>query len=293
MPSVQNVLTVDLEEWFVAQALSGRADSWEKLPSTVERNCDRLLSLFYNRRVSSTWFVLGWVAERFPNLIRVVAEAGHEIACHSYKHRRVDQLTPEEFKQDTTKAIEAISSAVGFRPLGYRAPSWSINDSVPWAFEVLANLDFEYDSSIFPIKHDIYGMPSGPRELFRMSFDNNRYLYEIPASTHRFLGRNFPIGGGGYLRHSPYWYSRMMIRSLNRSGKPAIVYIHPWEIDPEPPRLEGLSMIQRFRSYSSTDILHLKLERLLNDFEFTTMIDYVRETTRNRIGFERVRPDNH
>jgi len=194
-------------------------------------------------------------------------------------------MTEQEFRQDTTKAIEVITAAAGVRPIGYRAPSWSISGDIPWAFEVLAELGFEYDSSIFPIKHDIYGMPDGPRRIFRMKCRDGRFLYELPASTWRLFGKNLPIAGGGYLRHTPYWYSRLMMRRLNRTGHPANVYVHPWELDPDPPRLGKLSLSQRLRSYGSTHILTLKLQRLLTDFQFTTVSDYLSNLRRQPIGF--------
>ncbi|MEW6049824.1 MAG: XrtA system polysaccharide deacetylase [Candidatus Zixiibacteriota bacterium] len=283
-----NLLTVDLEEWFVVEALSGRHeyDQWPELPSTVVGNSRRLLALFEHKRVQATWFVLGYVAEQHPELIQEIVDHGHEIACHSYRHCRVDKLSPEEFRQDTYRAANAIFGAVGFRPRGYRAPSWSMGPQSAWAFKVLAELGFAYDSSIFPIKHDIYGMPHGPREPFKMTFDDGLTLWEIPNSTFRIFGRNLPLAGGGYLRHSPYWYSRWMIHNLNKQKLPAMVYIHPWELDPEPPRVEGLSPVQRFRTYGSTAILARKVERLLSEFEFTTISDYLGTISRKRIGFE-------
>lgn len=289
MNAPSNILTVDLEEWFVVEALAKRfaPDTWPTLPTTLERNTERLLRLFQRHEVRATFYVVGWCAERLPRLISRIAEAGHEIGCHSYNHRRVDTLTPEVFRDDVEKAVRLIFEACGVRPRGFRAPTWSINNTVPWAFEVLADLGFEYDSSIFPIKHDLYGMPDAPRKLFRMSLGEGRFLYEMPASTYRFLGQNFPIGGGGYLRHSPYWFSRWMIRRLNQVGRPVVVYMHPWEIDPDPPPIEGLSTLQRFRTYGSVEIFEEKLVRLLEDFKFTTMIDYIRRSTRQKIGFER------
>jgi len=284
-----NLLTVDLEEWFVVEALSNlytRKD-WEEQKSSLKKNCRRLLNLFHRKGVQSTWFVLGWCAEKYPDLVAELADAGHEIACHSYHHQRVSEMNPDSFRKDTEKAVKAIMNATGIRPLGYRAPSWSINESVSWAFDILAELQFEYDSSIFPIKHDLYGMPSGPRQMLRMKLQNGQNLYEVPASTYRFLGQNLPVGGGGYLRHSPYWYTRWIIRKLNRQGQPAVVYIHPWEIDPDPPAVSGLSMKQHYRTYGSTDTLERKLERLLDDFSFTAMLDHVRYANRNKIGFER------
>ncbi len=287
MPPHLNLLTVDLEEWFVVEALSdkhGRAE-WENLPSTVEKNTYRLLDLFQRYDVRATFFVLGYCAERYPGLIKDISEAGHEVGCHSFLHRRVDTLDPEEFRLDTRRAMNAILKACGVRPLGYRAPSWSINESSGWALDILADLGFEYDSSIFPIKHDLYGMPKGPREMFRMKFDSGRFLYEIPASTYRLAFWNLPIAGGGYLRHCPYWYSSRIIKRLNRTGRPAVVYIHPWEIDPDPPQVEGLSRMQKLRTYGSTAILQTKLQRLLTDFTFTTIIDYIRAQRQQQIGF--------
>jgi polysaccharide deacetylase family protein (PEP-CTERM system associated) len=283
-----NLLTVDLEEWYVVEILQGRYsfEDWPQLPSTLSRNVYRLLNLFERRQVRATWFVLGWCAERFPSLISEIADQGHEIACHSYRHLRVDKLDEEGFRADTQRAIDAIKSATGFRPRGYRAPSWSINERVSWAFQVLSDLGFEYDSSIFPIKHDIYGMPTAPRQLFKMSFKNGRQLWEVPSSTLRIFGYNLPMAGGGYLRHSPYWYSRMMIKQLNRRKLPAMVYLHPWELDPEPPRLDGLTPVQRFRTYGSTALFGSKLDKLLQDFEFTTVTDYVNAAGKRRIGFE-------
>lgn len=284
-----NLLTVDLEEWFVVEALEGRyaKSEWNNLPSTVESNSRRLLRLFAKHRVNATWFVLGWVCEKYPNLIAEIAARGHEIACHSFSHRRVDSLTREEFKADTEKAITVIESATGYKPMGYRAPSWSMNESVPWAFETLAELNFRYDSSIFPIKHDLYGIPDGPRHLFRIKFEDGNSLYELPASTYRIFGRNLPLLGGGYFRHAPYWYSRMMVRRLNKAGQPAVFYIHPWEIDTDPPELVGLDAIQRYRMYGSTAIVFYKLDRLLSEFRFTTVADYILRVTQRPIGFER------
>ena len=289
MGYVPNLLTVDLEEWFVVEIFSGRYDreQWPELDSTVVKNSRRLMDLFARKQVHATWFVLGWCAERYPDLMREIVDRGHEISCHSFFHRRVDSLDAETFRQDTLRASKAIFDAVGFRPLGYRAPSWSINASIPWAFEVLADLGFEYDSSIFPIKHDLYGMPDGPRTMFKMTFDNGKSLWEIPSSTYRILGRNIPVSGGGYLRHSPYWYSRAMINRLNRQEQPVVIYVHPWEIDADLPRLGGLTPLQRIRTYGSTRVFYHKLNRLLSDFEFCTVSDYLRQATKRKIGFER------
>lgn len=284
-----NLLTVDLEEWYVVEVLQGHIafDDWPYLKSTVVTNTRRLLKMFNHHRVNATFFVLGWVAERHPHLVAEIVDNGHEVACHSFQHRRVDKLSPEAFRIDTERAMEAITRATGIRPRGYRAPSWSLNGSCTWAFRTLAELGFEYDSSIFPIKHDFYGMPEGPRQLFKMYFDNGLSLWEMPSSTFRILGLNLPMAGGGYLRHSPYWYTKRMVSHLNQQRQPAMVYIHPWELDPHPPGISGLSPIQRFRVYGSTSLFAQKLERLLADFEFSTITDYINAHGKKRIGFER------
>ncbi|MBI5266213.1 MAG: DUF3473 domain-containing protein [candidate division Zixibacteria bacterium] len=286
--TTRNILTVDLEEWFVVEALAGRypQDRWPSLTPTVTRNTHRLLDLFHRKKCHATFFVLGWCAERYPQLMREIVDAGHEIGCHSFHHVRVDAMTAEQFREDTRRVQAIVAEATGVKPIGYRAPSWSLNPSTSWAFDILGELGFTYDSSIFPIKHDLYGVPQAPRRAFRMSLSGGRYLWEVPASTVRFLGQNLPVTGGGYLRHSPYWYSKAMVRKLNHEGMPAVVYIHPWELDPDLPKIEGLTAVQRFRTYGSTSVLAMKLERLLDDFDFTPMGEYVVSLTRRKIGFE-------
>ena len=287
MSSYPNLLTVDLEEWFVAEILTSRYsyDDWSGLKSTVVKNTYRLLELFRQKNVSATFFVLGWCAEKYPDLLKDIVAEGHEIGCHSFYHRRVDTLTRDSFRTDIENATEAIASACGARPRGFRAPSWSINETNPWAFEVLAELGYEYDSSIFPIKHDIYGVPNGPTDTIKMTLESGRTLWEIPASTYRLLGRNIPVSGGGYLRHSPYWYSRMMIKLINRQRRPAVIYVHPWEIDPDPPVIEGLGSVGKMRSGGSTGLLMIKLEKLLSDFEFITCSDHLALKRKRQIGF--------
>jgi len=288
METTRNIFTVDVEDWYVVEALAGRykRDDWASLPSQVEKNSLQLLDLLNSYNVRATWFVLGWVADRHPDLIQEIFASGHEIGCHSYYHRRVDILGQDRFRKDTEMAVNAILKATGVLPYGYRAPSWSINYSVPWAFETLAEMGFLYDSSVFPIKHDLYGWPDGPRNLFKMEFGNGRTLFELPATTFRAFGKNVPVAGGGYFRHSPYWYSKKLIKTLNKAGQPAVFYIHPWEIDTDLPRVDGLSPTQRFRTYGSTGILRHKIERLLNDFSFTTASDYMELFKKKKIGFE-------
>lgn len=286
---VTNILTVDLEEWFVVENLREVIDrgEWEELPARVEQNTREILSLFSDYHVRATFFVLGWVAEKYPKIIKEISIAGHEIGCHSYYHRRVDTLDRDEFRRDTEMAVNAIFKATGITPVGYRAPSWSINSNIRWAFEVLAEMGFEYDSSLFPITHDLYGEPDAPTGTFRMQLDNGLALYEIPASTVKIMGRNFPVGGGGYLRHGPLWFTTWMINRLNTANRPAVLYIHPWEVDRNHPRLDGLNALQKFRQYGSIATLMIKLEKLFRRFDFYSARDYLAAVRRKKIGFER------
>lgn len=283
-----NILTVDLEDWFVVENLKQEisSDQWDQFPSRIEDTTHRLLELFEKYNVRATFFILGWIAEKFPALTSEIASLGHEIACHSFSHMRVDQLGEKAFREDTQRAMDVIANASGIMPIGYRAPSWSINSSIPWAFEILADLEFKYDSSIFPIKHDIYGEPSAPRRIYRKKLESGRTIFEIPASTIKLFGKNIPVCGGGYLRHSPYWYTAKMVRKLNEENQPAVVYMHPWELDEEQPRVEGLSMFQKFRQYGSISILQKKIEKLLSEFDFIPAADYVNIVARKKIGFE-------
>ena len=286
---MRNILTVDLEDWLVVENLKDniRYEEWDGLPERVVKSTNRLLELFDYYDVRATFFVLGWIAEKHPRLIYDVSSMGHEIACHSYRHGRIDSLTEEQFREDTQKAVKAIEEACGVTPVGYRAPSWSINSKIPWAFEVLAEMDFLYDSSVYPIKHDIYGEPGGPKKIVRIELESGRYIHEVPASTVNILGKNFPVGGGGYLRHSPFWFTKKMINRLNQDNRPAVIYIHPWEIDERQPRVEGLTAFQKYRQYGSINTIEKKMELLLQTFDFSTVRDYIRRLVRKPIGFGR------
>jgi len=285
----RNILTVDLEDWFVVENLKGAVnyDQWDVLPSRIKENTEKILALFDMHNVRATFFVLGWIAERFPDLINNISMQGHEIACHSYAHNRVDLLKQKEFRKDTERAVKAIYDACGVSPIGYRAPSWSINSKIEWAFEILADSGFLYDSSLYPIKHDIYGEPHGLRVIARMNLKNGNHIYEIPASTVKFMGKNFPVGGGGYLRLSPVWFTERMIRKLNRAGQPAVIYLHPWEVDENQPRVRNLSFLQRYRQYGSISLLIKKLDILLKKFDFCTAGDYISQLNKRPIGFDR------
>ena len=268
------LLSVDVEDYFQVEAFADRVDraQWADFPSRVEANTRVLLDLFDECGVRGTFFVLGWVAERFPDLVREIARRGHEMACHSYWHRLVFTLTPDEFRDDTRRAKERIEDACGAAVFGYRAPSFSVVDSSLWALGVLAELGFRYDSSVFPIRHDVYGMPHAPRAPFRVDTAAGPVV-EFPMTTFRWLGRhNFPIGGGGYLRIFPFWLTRMGIRRALADKVPLITYVHPWEVDPAQPRLAG-RLTSRLRHYTNLKRTAGRLRRLSEMVAFTGFRD--------------------
>jgi len=264
-------MSVDVEDYFHAEAFSdvvSRSD-WSSYPTRVEQNTRRVLELFERHGVRGTFFVLGWVAEKFPGLIREIADAGHEIACHSYWHRLIFKLDPKEFNDDTCRAKNVIEQAAGGEVYGYRAPTYSIIGKSIWALDVLAELGFTYDSSIFPIRHDTYGMPYAPRTPFRIQTTAGE-LTEYPITTFRIWGsRNWPVGGGGYLRILPWWYTEAGIRRAQSEGLPLIVYVHPWEIDPEQPRISG-RLRSRLRHYTNLSRAYDRVDKLLSSFQFTS-----------------------
>jgi polysaccharide deacetylase family protein (PEP-CTERM system associated) len=266
-----NVMSVDVEDYFHAEAFSDvvNPSNWNSYPSRVERNTKRLLDLFAEHQIEATFFILGWVAERFPGLVAEIAAAGHEIACHSYWHRLIFKLERKEFREDTRRAKDAIEQAAGCRVEGYRAPTYSIVADSLWALDILSELEFTYDSSIFPIQHDTYGIPHAPRFPFRIHTAGGE-LMEYPISTFRFGGsRNWPVGGGGYLRILPWWYTRIGIGRAQTEGLPIIAYVHPWEIDPDQPRIAG-RLRSRFRHYTNLARTFGRLDRMLGERQFTS-----------------------
>jgi len=268
-----NALTIDLEEYFHPSELqrSVSISSWSSLPSRIVQETDDLLELLGQYSVSATFFVLGWVAERNPQVVRKIVQAGHEIGCHSYAHQMVYSLTPAQFREDTLRAIAAIESAGAVRPRLYRAPSYSITNRSLWALEILAECGFEYDSSIVPIEHDRYGIPGFSRHP-RVIATPSGSLVEIPVATAKSpFGKGLPVGGGAYLRLLPYCYTAAGIRRINQGeNRPVCMYIHPWEMDPEQPRLTS-GLISRLRTYTGLEGMKKKLERLMTDFRFATM----------------------
>jgi polysaccharide deacetylase family protein (PEP-CTERM system associated) len=266
----RNVVSVDVEDYFHAETFAGvvRRSEWNQYPCRVEGNTRRLLELFAERQVQATFFVVGWVAERFPDMVREIASAGHELACHSYWHRLIYKLTPEDFREDTQRAKNVIEQIAGQAIYGYRAPTYSIVSRSLWALEILAELGFTYDSSIFPIHHDRYGIPSAPRAPFRIKTPSGS-LIEYPLTTFRVGNHSFPVGGGGYLRLLPSWYTRLGIGRAQKQGLPIIAYIHPWEIDAEQPRLP-VSLVSRLRHYTNLSKTYGRLNRMLQEESFTS-----------------------
>jgi polysaccharide deacetylase family protein (PEP-CTERM system associated) len=271
---MRNTISVDVEEYFHPSEVekSVHADQWTFLPSLVEPQTRRVLEIFDRHGVKGTFFVLGWVAWRHPALVREIAARGHEIACHSFWHRLVYNLTPAEFREDTLRAVRAIEDACGITPRAYRAPSYSITERSMWALEILAECGFTHDSSIYPIKHDRYGIPGFGRHAQTLSTPSG-LIVEVPIATVKLSGRAIaPVGGGAYLRLLPYRYTAAGLRRINHNEQqPACMYFHPWELDPGQPRL-ARGWVSRLRTYGGLRSMAGKLDRLLSDFEFTTLI---------------------
>ncbi len=266
---IKNYLTIDVEDYFHVAAFEKdiRFEDWGSYESRVVNNTKNLLEILSCAgEVKGTFFILGWVAEKHPEMIKEIDANGHEIACHSYRHQLVYNLTPNEFKHDITKAKNILEDITGKKILGYRAPSYSITKESMWAFEILEELGFEYDSSIFPITHDLYGIPDAPRFEFKLAEHD---LVEYPISTSKILGLNIPVSGGGYFRLFPFWFTRMALNKINKSeNQPFIFYIHPWEIDPEQPRINGKIFLSRFRTYHNLAKTKERFQKLLSDFKF-------------------------
>lgn len=267
-----NGLSVDVEDWFQVGAFEtviGR-DSWSSLTTRVERNCDAILGLFAEAGVKGTFFTLGWVAKRHPALMRRIAGEGHEIASHGWDHARVFRMKPEEFAHDLDTSRKTIEDASGETVRGYRAPSFSIDHRTPWAHEILAEQGYLYSSSVAPIVHDHYGWREAPRFAFRPLA--NSPLVEIPVTTATFAGRRLAAGGGGFFRVLPYGFSRWAIRQVNRrDGRPAVFYFHPWEVDPDQPRVSNAPLRSRLRHYTNLDGMAAKLRQLVREFAWGRM----------------------
>lgn len=267
--SVVNAMSIDVEDYFHVSVFDGIVprSRWERMESRVCANTERLLAIFEEFGVRSTFFILGWVAERHPALVRDIAARGHEIASHGYAHRLIYDQTPEAFRRDVRHAKRLLEDASGRRVVGYRAPSYSVTSRSLWALDILLEEGYEYDSSIFPIRHDRYGIPVSERKPYRIDRAVGS-LVEVPGSTTRLGPLNLPVAGGGYFRLLPYWWTRWGISRVNRLEKrPAVFYLHPWEIDPDQPRLQA-GRLGHFRHYRNLEHTETRLRRLLTDFSF-------------------------
>jgi len=265
-----HIISVDVEDYFMVEAFAGSVsqDSWESRPSRVVMSTLRVLDLFDEYSVKGTFFFVGWVAHKFPELVREVHARGHELACHSYWHRTVYSQTPDEFREDTRAAVRAIEDAAGVKVFGYRAPSWSITKDCLWALDVLAEEGFRYDSSIYPIHHDLYGVPGARRFPYTHRLKDGHSLLEFPPATVRLLGQNLPCAGGGYLRIFPLAYTHWVFRRFEEDyGKSVVVYFHPWELDPDQPRIRE-KLKSRLRHYTNLEGMKNRLELLLQTYSF-------------------------
>jgi polysaccharide deacetylase family protein (PEP-CTERM system associated) len=272
-------LSVDLEDYYQVEAFASRVSRsrWTSFPSRVRQNTIRTLELLESRKCKATFFVLGWVAKRDPGLIREVAQAGHELACHSYLHRPLYKLKPSQFRDDLRRSRDLIEDIGRTKVVGFRAPTFSITPKTLWALEILSAEGFRYDSSIFPIRHDLYGIPDAPRWAHRRPLPSGQTIWEIPPSTIRMGRTNVPFGGGGYLRLLPMSFTRWAIRKTHsREGQPVIVYFHPWELDPDQPRL-AVSWRSRMRHYTGLNKTLGRLQEILSIGSFQTLGGMVRQ----------------
>ena len=269
-----NAFTVDVEDYFQVTAFEHRIQraDWDKYPHHVVENTQRLLELLAEHQVLGTFYILGWTAERYPALVRQIADAGHELASHSYWHRLVYDLSEDEFRSDLLRSRDAIEAATGIRVAGYRAPSFSITSKSTWALHVLAEEQFTCDSSVFPIVHDRYGIPDARPEIHNIQTSSGS-ICEFPPSVTNLLGVNLPVSGGGYFRLYPYRMSAYCLQQINRQGRPFMFYIHPWEIDPGQMRMDFVSRSTRFRHYINLKSTYAKLRRLLREFRFGRVAD--------------------
>jgi polysaccharide deacetylase family protein (PEP-CTERM system associated) len=285
---MNNVLTFDVEEYFHAEAFAGvvRPEDWPTFGSRVVDATERLLDILDYADVRATFFVLGWVAERQPGLVQEIHARGHELACHGYSHQMISRLTPQEFAEDVKRAKKVIEDIAGTRVIGYRAPTFSVTRQTLWSLEVLMEAGFRYDSSIFPIVHDRYGIPDAPRFAHRIPIFVNRIpivgngcaMAELPLSTLSVFGQRLPVAGGGYFRLLPYRLTRLAIRHLNKvERQPAVVYLHPWELDRHQPQL-SVGRLTRLRHSINIDETEGKLCRLLADFRFAPAAQVLAET---------------
>ncbi len=278
MPPLTNAFTLDVEDYFQVAALAPSVprDTWPQRESRVERNTAVVLDLLAERGIRGTFFVLGWIAQRHPALVKRIAAAGHEVASHGYSHQLIYRQTPQEFLEETVTSKRLLEDLISAPVIGYRAASFSITRDSLWALDTLIDLGFQYDSSVFPIRHDRYGIPGAAREPGPLAAPSGRTLIEFPMSAASFMGVRVPVSGGGYFRLLPYWVTRSGLRQINRKhGQPFTFYLHPWEVDPGQPRIQA-SLLSRLRHYTNLHRCEPRLRRLLGKFSFAPMRDVLR-----------------
>ena len=274
MSKIVNAMSIDVEDYFQVASLSSqiKPEEWDKHDAgRVVDNTHRIMDLFDEANIKATFFTLGWVAERYPDLVKDIDARGHEVASHGYSHQLIYKQTPEVFREETLKSKKILEDIIQKPIRGYRAASYSITNQSLWAIDTLIEAGFEYDSSIFPVNHDVYGIPDFPKypHVYKASATGD--IVEFPISSVKFLGYQLPIAGGGYFRLYPYWFTRFGLNKLNRTGDEFVFYLHPWEVDPDQPRVEGVSWKSKFRHYNNLGKCLHRLRRLVNDFEFTTV----------------------
>ena len=271
-----NILSIDVEEWFHPEAVHHlfEPETWDELSARVDRNVDILLELFAKRNATATFFVLGWVARKYPELIKKIVEAGHEIASHGDNHQMVTKLDADTFREDLTNSIKSLEDVSGQKVYGFRAPTFSIVKETQWAWDIILELGLEYDSSVFPIYHDRYGVPDAPRYPYIVATMDQKTLVEFPMPTLKIFKKNIPFGGGGYLRIFPLQFTKYAIKKFNKDNQPVIFYAHPWEFDIGQPRLK-LGMIQTWRHYYNIKNNFHKLDSLLVNSKWISFKEYL------------------
>lgn len=270
---MNNILTIDVEDYFQVSNFEHlvKKEDWDRHESRVVNNTRKILDILDETDTKATFFVLGWVAEKFPELVKEIDSRGHEVASHGYWHRLIYDLTKEEFKDDLERSVKVLENITGKKVMGFRAASCSITKDSLWAMDVLKDNHIRYDASVFPVHHDRYGIPGANRHIHKWQ---NNGLTEIPFSTVKLLGYSIPVAGGGYFRLYPYWFTKWAIKKINSEGHPAMVYIHPWEMDPEQPRMKS-GAFAAFRHYVNIKDNEEKLRRLLKDFKFTMVKELI------------------
>lgn len=278
---IVNALSIDVEDYYQVAAFSQHVNyddwnDWNARNPRVVYNTNKILDIFDKHNVKGTFFVLGWVAERYPQLVKEIERRGHEIGCHGYSHRLIYKQTREVFRQETLRAMGFLQDLAQTSVEGYRAASFSICRQSEWALDILHEAGFKYDSSIFPIRHDVYGMPEAPRIPYRINTRRGGELVEFPMTTRRVMGWQMPVSGGGYFRLYPYCLTRYALQAINSQDEiPFMFYLHPWEVDPDQPRIPA-GLLSRFRHYNNLSRCQSRLEKLLGDFSFSTVRDVLR-----------------